>query len=136
MCRPYLAIFRKLFTFRNRRSVLDLKSIHFPCYCISLFTLKYVCFITKFFSFPTLFSFCRIHVFTTFVHIFPLVERMSLVSLSFYVFQFSFLLLHLHLHPIFFVVLIPHFSFSFSSSFLLVSFLICPLACFPSELVW
>jgi hypothetical protein len=70
----YLAIFRPLFTFRNRCTALDLKSIYFSAIALSLFTLKYICLRTKLFFIPMLFSTCGVHVCAPFVCVFPLVE--------------------------------------------------------------
>jgi hypothetical protein len=42
MFQPYLAIFRQLFTCRNRGTVLDLTSTYFSAIALMLLTLKYV----------------------------------------------------------------------------------------------
>jgi hypothetical protein len=46
MFRLNLAIFKQQFTFRNRHTALDLKSIYFSAIALSLFTLKYIYFRT------------------------------------------------------------------------------------------
>jgi hypothetical protein len=43
MFRPYLAILRQLFTFRNRHIALVLKSKYFNGIAFSSLTLKYIC---------------------------------------------------------------------------------------------
>jgi hypothetical protein len=74
MFRPYLPIFGQLFTFRNRRTALDLKSIYFNATALSLYTLKYISLRTKLLRSRAIFLVCA-----PLVCVFPLVECMSLV---------------------------------------------------------
>jgi uncharacterized protein (DUF2062 family) len=82
MLRPYLAIFRQLFTFLNRRTALDLKSVYIHATALSLFTLKCVCLRIKLSLRYALFPFIGVHVYAPFVCMFSLIGHMSLVSKS------------------------------------------------------
>jgi hypothetical protein len=62
--------------FRNRHTALGHNI--FTCYCISLFTLNYVCLRVKLSLSSLLFSFCGVHVCAPFVYMYSLVGCMSL----------------------------------------------------------
>jgi hypothetical protein len=62
MCRPFLAIFRQLLTFWNRRTALYLKSVYFHAITLLLLTLKHIFLRTKLTLLSSLFTFCSVHV--------------------------------------------------------------------------
>jgi hypothetical protein len=77
MFRPYLVIFRQLFTFRNCRTALAHKSIYFHAAAFVVHTKT--CLFENETLRSALFSFCSVHVCAPFVCMFPLVWRMPLV---------------------------------------------------------
>jgi hypothetical protein len=65
MFRPYLAIFRQLSSFWNRRAALDHKPIYLQAISLSLFTLKCARLRTKLSLRYALFFICGVHVSVT-----------------------------------------------------------------------